>query len=40
MEILMLIVAIVAGLALLDGLAVAFGAESRETFVDPRRSAL
>jgi hypothetical protein len=38
MEGLYILVAIVASLAVLDALAAAFGAESREAFVDPRRA--
>jgi hypothetical protein len=39
MEALMVFLAIVAALVLLDAAAVAFGAESRESFVDPGRPA-
>jgi predicted dienelactone hydrolase len=39
MEGLLVLVAIIAVLALVDALAVSFGAESRETFVDPRLAA-
>jgi hypothetical protein len=38
MEGLFTLLAIVVVLATLDAFATAFGAESRETFVDPRRS--
>ena len=38
MEGLFIIIAIIASLAVLDAFAAAFGAESREAFVDPRQA--
>jgi hypothetical protein len=38
MEGLLILLAVVVTVAVLDAVAVAFGAESRETFLDPRRA--
>jgi hypothetical protein len=36
MEGLFILITVIAGMAVLDGLAIVFGGESREAFVDPR----